>query len=283
MKLAYSTNAYSRWDLNEALTSIARLGFTHAEILCDRPHWFPGTVDTAELRRTAALLARLGLGIGNVNLNTANGYHEPPPMENTFEPSLSNGDEALRAWRVAHVIEGVRLAHEIGATCISITSGRPQPGVPPAEALDYFAVSVGRICRVASEYGIKVGIEYEPGLLVERAAEALEVIRRVASPVLGVNLDIGHSYLAGEDARIVIGQLAGRIWNVHVEDIGNGKHYHLIPGTGELPIGRYLAALREAAYDGCLTVELYSYPQCPEAAGARALAYLRGILRAGQD
>ena len=40
MRLAFSTNAYVRYPLEEAIESIARLGYDGVEILADRPHAF---------------------------------------------------------------------------------------------------------------------------------------------------------------------------------------------------------------------------------------------------
>jgi sugar phosphate isomerase/epimerase len=278
MKLAYSTNAYTRTDVDSALKSIAGLGFAAAEILCDRPHWFPGEVNEEQLEQTAMLLQELELKVSNLNINTANGYYDPRPVENVFEPSLTNRDRELRAWREHYTIQGVKLAHHLDAPCISLTSGRPVPGTPPEEALDYFVDSLTRICTVAADFGVRVGIEYEPGLLVESAVEAMAIIERVDSPFLGVNFDIGHSRVFGEPIDATVNLLAGRIWNVHVEDIKGRKHFHLIPGLGDLPFAQYINALRKINYDGYLTVELYSYPEQPEDAGRQALSYLTPLV-----
>jgi protein FrlC len=75
-----------------------------------------------------------------------------------------------------------------------------------------------------------IGIEYEPGLLIETAAEVRRLIDEVNHPALGANLDIGHAVCAGENPLESIELLAGRIWNVHIEDIRGRKHFHLIPG-----------------------------------------------------
>ena len=278
MKLAYSTNAYTRTDLESALRSIAGLGFAAAEILCDRPHWFPGEVSDQQLEQIATQLKTLGLKVSNLNINTANGYYDPQPVENVFEPSLTNKDPQLRAWRERYTIDGIKLAQRLNAPCISLTSGRPIPGTPPEEALDYFVDSLKRICAVAAEQDVKVGIEYEPGLLVESAVEVKQIIDRVDSPNLGVNFDIGHSRVFGEAIDETVDLLAGRIWNVHVEDIKGRKHFHLIPGLGDLPFDQYISALRRVNYDGYLTVELYSYPEQPDAAGRQALDYLSALL-----
>jgi sugar phosphate isomerase/epimerase len=279
MRLAYSTNAFTRTDLNSALKAIAELGYPGVEILCDRPHWFPGEVGDREIDEALRTLTELGLAVSNLNANTANGYYTPAPPENVFEPALSNPDPELRRWRQAYTIEALRIGARLGASSVSVTSGHPRPGVLPQQSLDYFIESLKPICEAAVRYGVKLGIEYEPGLLVERAVELAEVIERVGSPQLGANLDIGHSYLDGESPEAAITLLAGRIWNVHVEDIKDRKHFHLIPGDGDLPFGRYFDALYKADYDGFLTVELYSFPDQPVEAGRRAMQYLSTLLR----
>ncbi|MCB1914451.1 MAG: sugar phosphate isomerase/epimerase [Rhodocyclaceae bacterium] len=276
MKFAYSTNAYTRHRLDDAIRAIAELGFTGVELLCDRPHWFPGEVSEAEQDRIARLVADCGLGISNLNVNTASGYYSPCPAEHLFGPSLSHPDPAQRQWRQAYSIEAIRIAARIGAPCVSLTSGVPTPGVAITRSRQLLADSLAPICEAAAQHGVRVGIEYEPGLLVERASELAEIIERVDSPLLGANLDIGHSFLDGESPEEAVAALAGRIWNVHVEDIAGRKHYHLVPGDGELPFDRYFSALADAGYEGYLTVELYTYPQAPDEAGARSLAFLRG-------
>jgi sugar phosphate isomerase/epimerase len=278
VQLAYSTNAFTRTDLASAVNAIADIGFSGVEILCDHPHWFPGRVGHQELDRIAEIVARRGLAISNLNANTANGYYHPAPPENVFEPALSNADPALRRWRQDYSIEALRIAHRIGANAVSVTAGHPRPGVSPSRALDYFVESLMRICEAAERLGVRVGIEYEPGLLVERAVELKEVLERVGSPRLGANLDIGHSYLDGESPEAAIGLLAGRIWNVHVEDIKARKHFHLVPGDGDLPFRRYLDALRANGYDGFLTVELYTYPEAPVEVGRRSFEYLERLV-----
>ncbi len=278
MQLAYSTNAFTRTDLSTALRAIARIGYPGAELLCDRPHWFATEVGEEQADAIGQLIADLGLTISNLNANTANGYYTPAPPENVFEPALSNADPELRRWRQDYTIACLQLAARIQAPCVSVTSGHPTPGVEPERALDWFVDSLERVCDEAAKYNVRVGIEYEPGLLVERASELVEVLERVGSPDLGANLDIGHSYLDGEDPQRTIDLLRGRIWNVHVEDIRDRKHFHRVPGDGDLPFAEYFTALRNAGYDGKLTVELYSYPDKPEEVGARALAYLSALL-----
>lgn len=278
MRFAYSTNAYTRFLLEDAVKHIAHLGFEAVEILCDTPHWFPGRTTKAEAERLRERLDELGLAVSNLNANTANGYFNPLPPENSFEPSLSSAGAERRRWRLDYSISALELASIVGAKNISVTSGGPASGGTPAEGLSFFVDSLNRLCEAAERLGIRVGIEYEPGLLVERAEEVAEVIHRVGSPRLGANLDIGHSWLDGETPEDAVRLLSGRIWNVHLEDIAGRKHYHLIPGQGDLPIGRYLKTLTTQNYEGFYTLELYTYPHMPDEAGRLSLQYLESLV-----
>jgi sugar phosphate isomerase/epimerase len=278
MQLAYSTNAFTRTDLLTAIRAVADLGYAGVEILCDRPHWFPGEVSDRAIDDVARSLSDLGLAVSNLNANTANGYYTPAPPENVFEPALSNPDPELRRWRQDYTIEALRIGARVGARAVSVTSGHIRPGILPHQSLSHLVESLKPVCEAAARYGVRLGMEYEPGLLVERAEELAEVIERVGSPELGANLDIGHSFLDGESPEAAIALLTGRIWNVHVEDISNRKHFHLVPGDGDLPFRRYFDALRKSGYDGFLTVELYSFPDQPVEAGRRSLQYLKALL-----
>ena len=83
MKLAYSSNAYTRATLLDAIDSIGRLGYDGIEILCDHPHWFPGHVDQRELEAVRDRIAEYGLSVSNLNANTANVYFDPLPADGT--------------------------------------------------------------------------------------------------------------------------------------------------------------------------------------------------------
>jgi sugar phosphate isomerase/epimerase len=71
--------------------------------------------------------------------------------------------------------------------------------------------------------------------------------------------------------------LAGRIWNVHLEDLPGGKHYHLAPGEGDFPFAEAKAALAAAGYDGWLTWEIYTATADPDAAARKAARFSREV------
>src|SRR3954449_9569157 len=97
MKLAFSTNAYTRFPLIDALRGIKQAGFMGVEILADVPHAYPGTVDGAEVRHE---LDRLNLTVSNVNANCTFGYWKDAPPEAYFEPSIISPNSKHRQDRI---------------------------------------------------------------------------------------------------------------------------------------------------------------------------------------
>lgn len=280
MKLAYSTNGFTRVSLPEAIRRIAAHGYEGVEILADAPHWCPPHCTDADLRAIEDALGGTRLAISNVNVNTAMGLWPSPPPELVFEPSLSNRDPAVRRRRIDYTFACLELAAVLGAPAISVASGRMESDVPPARGFDYFARSLEVVCERAAALGVRVGIEFEPGLLVETSDEVARLIEMVDHPALGANLDIGHAVCAGEDPVDAIARLAGRIWNVHIEDIRGRKHYHLIPGEGDIEFARVIDALRVHGYDGFLTVELYTCTHQADSAARAAIGYLAPLVEA---
>ena len=277
-RFAFSTNAYTRFALPEALRRIRRIGFRAVEILADKPHaWLPAMSSRA-VAGLAARLDRLGLAVSTVNANTACGFFRDAPPEPFFEPSFVSPRAEWREWRVAYAKKAVELAAGCRAAAVTVTSGRLLGGVPPARAGDLLRAALDRVLEHAGKCGgVRVGIEYEPGLFVERAAELAALIDRVGHPLLGANLDLGHALVAGDGVAAAVQMLAGRIWSVHLEDLPAGKHYHLPPGEGDFPFAEAKGALERAGFHGWLTWEIYTATADPDAAARKASAFSRRV------
>lgn len=275
MDLAFSTNAYTRFSLDEAIRDIASVGYRGVEILADVPHAYPDLIDESLISSVRRALDETKLDVSNINCNCSFGYWKDAPPEPYFEPSLISPNPQHRADRTRMILKTLDFAKAIGARNISITSGRCLGGMPPDSAAKQFAESIRPIFDRAEALEVDVGIECEPGLYVEYVAELREWIDRLGSPRFGANLDIGHSVVIGESVREAVTTLAGRIWNMHVEDLPGRKHYHMIPGEGTFDWATLRAALKEIRYDRFLTVELYTHTADPHAAARRSFAFLK--------
>jgi sugar phosphate isomerase/epimerase len=277
MRLAFSTNAYTRFSLGEALRGIRKAGFLGVEILADEPHAYPGTFSDGDATTVAEELRVLGLGVSNVNVNCSFGYWKDAPPEPYFEPSLISPNRRYREDRIELIRKAMKIARILGARNISITSGRMLGSMSPVKAAAEFERSMRRVLEMADEERIDVGIECEPGLFVEYVAELREWIDRLGHPRLGANLDIGHCQVIGESIPAVIELLGDRIWNLHIEDIPGRKHYHLIPGEGTLDWREVKAALLAVDYKRYLTVELYTHTDEPQVAAEKSFGFLSEV------
>lgn len=273
VELAFSTNAYTRFQLPEAVARIADHGYAGVEILGDDPHAYFPTFDDEHRAALETALDETGLAVSNVNANTAMGYYDDAPPSAFFDPTVVTDDDDERRWRVDYTKAAIDLAAAVGSPAVCLATGRALPGNPPERAREYLRESLHDILDHAEERGVDVGIEFEPELLVESTAETLSLIEEIDRPSLGVNLDVGHAAVYGEDPAEAIRRSAGHITGLHVEDIVGGlrgKHYHRVPGEGDLDFRAMFDALDDVGYDGFATLELYTYPDAPDEAARRA-------------
>lgn len=165
------------------------------------------------------------------------------------------------------------------APAVCVATGRPLPGNPPEEAREYLQQSLHEILDYAEPKGVDVAIESE--LLVECTDEVLALIDEIGRDSLGINLDVGHAAVYGEDLVETINRSEGHITGVHLEDIvggRRGKHYHRVPGDGDLDFDSIVGALGDIGYDGFVTLELYTYPDEPDRAAREAFEVLDPII-----
>jgi sugar phosphate isomerase/epimerase len=271
--LAFSTNAYTRHALPEAIESIAGHGYAGVEILGDEPHAYFPEFDEANEEDLLAALDDSELRVSNINANTATGYYDDAPPSSFFDPSVVTADDGDREWRIEYTKRAIDLAALTDSPAVCLATGRPLPGTPPERAHEHLHDSLDSILDYAEDRGVRVGIEYEPELLVECTDEVLGLIDDVGRDALGINLDVGHAAVYGEDPAEAIRRSAGHITGVHLEDIVGGvrgKHYHRIPGEGDLDFRTIFDALDDIGYEGFATLELYTYPDRPDEAAREA-------------
>jgi sugar phosphate isomerase/epimerase len=274
MKLAFSTNAFTRFPLLEALDAIKEAGFEGVEILADVPHAYPDRIDAKLTGDVVKKLQSTGLAVSNINCNCSFGYWKDAPPEPYFEPGLISPNPQHRADRARLILKTLDFARDVGARNISITSGRMIGGMPPDKAAKQFVESIRPILDRADKLNVDVGIECEPGLFIEWTQELREWIDRLGHSRLGANLDIGHSQVMGESIPAAIKLLAGRTWNLHVEDIPGRKHYHMIPGEGTLDWIGVRDALWDTKFDRFASVELYTHTADPHTAARKSYQFL---------
>jgi len=272
--LAFSTNAYTNFSLSEACDRIAAAGYEAVEILADVPHAYPLTYSEHQARLLKERLEGLGLRPVAINANTAMGYFRPVPKALTFEPSLISVDEVQREDRIALIRRAMALANGLETPVVTITTGQPLSGEPAEVLRDRLWAGLEQVVQAADLAGVDVAIEPEPGQFIERSADLKALLDEVDHPRLGANLDVGHAWCAGDDPAEAVRLLGRHLKHLHLEDIKDRRHYHLIPGLGEMDFKAIRSALDGVGYSAAAAVELYTYADDPDWAAAEAFRAL---------
>ncbi len=275
-KLAFASNAMKRYSLDEAIDLVADAGYEGIEILLDVPHAFPPDVKDADIARWRGKLDARGLAVSNCNAFMLYG------IEGCHRPSWCEKDPARRQLRIEHTRQCLHLAGKLGAPTISTEPGGPiDDGVTREQAADWFEAGLRSVLPDAAAAGVRLCIEPEPGLLIERAGEFDGFMQRfegdeLAKQWLGLNFDVGHFYCVGEDPAANAKRFAGRIHHIQIEDIAADRvHFHLVPGDGAIDFDEFFRELRQAGYDdGWITVELYTFEHKAVEVAERAREFL---------
>jgi sugar phosphate isomerase/epimerase len=286
IKLAFSTNAFKRYSLEDSIREIAKVGYSGVEILCDIPHAYAPSFKDDQVRSLKKTLALSNMQISNLNAFTLYAIGD------TYHPSWI---EDSREMRIEHTIECIRLAKRIGAKHLSTEPGGPvvAPPLPSSSQQQQqqqyqdisrlekmFLDGLIRVARMAEEEDIKVLIEPEPGLLIENSRQFKNFITKINnSKYIRLNFDIGHFYCVNEDPAKVVYELSDYIEHFHLADIAHTRiHNHLIPGKGSIDFRSVFDAMDDIGYRGFVTVELYPYQDNPIYAAKEAYSYLCSIM-----
>jgi len=296
MKLGFSINAFAgdrfRPFPQKALDIITEAGFRNLELVFDKPYFWLKDFELQRMAEIKTFLKRHNLTVVDVSSCTAGGYERPDddvaPPGQRFGPSFADKDESRRKLRIEHVKKVIDFAVVLDCPNVNSSTGYQPEDRTFEEAWQDVRNCYREIVRYAQERDIWVNIEYEPGtygpggLFIANAEDTLKMIEDVGMSNLGVNYDIGHSFVCQEDIPQVIRTFTrrGLLQHIHLEDIeekedGTRVHYHLVPGEGAINFLPILNTLKEVGYQGCVTLELYSlWDKNPEEACRKSYSYL---------
>jgi sugar phosphate isomerase/epimerase len=272
MKLAFSTNAFKRYSLEESIREIGAIGYEGVEILCDVPHLFPPLLPNHRLSLLNNFLEKQHLKVSNLNAFTLYAIND------VYHPSWIETDMHSTQIRMMHTINCLKAARLLGAKNISTEGGGPQTANAHErrDLIKLFAKNIEQAVKVAEAEKVRILVEPEPGLIIENSSQITEFLKSFNSKSIGINCDLGHFFCVGEDPAEVVYQLADYIGHFHLADISSDRvHNHLLPGTGSINFKNIFDAIRSVGYQGFITVELYTYQDNPIEAALKAYGYLQ--------
>ncbi|MFF5212569.1 sugar phosphate isomerase/epimerase family protein [Streptosporangium sp. NPDC000396] len=270
IRFGYGTNGFTNHRLPDALEVIADLGYTGVALTLDHHHLDPYA--DGLLPRVAKLADRLRtLGLAVV-VETGARYLLDPRRKHA--PTLLHDD---RDTRLDFLHRAVAIAADLGAEAVSFWSGARPAHTEPSLAWSRLVDGCARVLETARRAGVPLGLEPEPGMLVETIAGWRALHQALGEPDgFGITLDIGHCRCNEPDpVPACVTSVAEFLVNVQIDDMRRGTHEHLEFGEGEIDFPPVLRALADAGYRGLVTVELPRHAHAAPDVAARSIGFLR--------
>ena len=120
-----------------------------------------------------------------------------------------------------------------------------------------------------------LAFEPEPGMFIDTFARFEELDHRIAHPLFQLTVDVGHVHCIEEGSIAEhLHRWAPRIINLHLEDMVQGVHDHLMFGEGTMDFTAIFRALQEIGYAHGVHVELSRHSHAAAEAASRAMQFL---------
>jgi sugar phosphate isomerase/epimerase len=224
------------WSLEEDLAFYADHGITNVGISVvklERHGWIDGA---ARVRDSGLRVTNL-IGLGPFHL----AHPEQWEQQRT---------------RLVHALEA---GTTVGAECLVCTTG-PAGGLSWEAAADALEKALGPVLGEARDRGIPFALEHTNSLRVDvgfvhTLRDVVDLARRLD---VGVCMEINACW-AERDLGPTIADAIDRLRLVQVSDFAVGTlstPNRLVPGDGDIPLGRIVAQVLDAGYRGCFDLEL---------------------------
>ncbi|MCX6618505.1 MAG: sugar phosphate isomerase/epimerase [Acidobacteria bacterium] len=260
MHIGFHTDAFNSayWNFEQCLQWAARNGLHYIECgAIDGVSWIHGLGYQPHLALWEdPVLWRKKMDRCGVHLSQ---------LDAAFPLSLPEG----ATLGVEYVLHAMRWAKLAGCPRIDTTDDRNRPqAMTDREAMEHMRRIYRQILRVAEAYEITINIEPH-GYYTTKPEFMAEMLAFVDSPYLGMNMDTGNTFIAGQDPVQFLARFAGRVSHVHIKDVSPSlaaaargeltgiavSHCAVGQGVNANNIRRCLALLAESGFDGVLSIE----------------------------
>ena len=151
---------------------------------------------------------------------------------------------------------GITFARALGCPRLHAVAGIVSKGADRARCLDTLVDNLQYACDAAARHGIDIMLEPlnsrdNPGFVVTRSHEAMDVIERAERDNLFLQYDIYHMQIMEGDLLPTMKKLKPRIGHIQFADTP-GRHE---PGTGEINYDTVFKAIDDMGYDGYVAAE----------------------------
>jgi L-ribulose-5-phosphate 3-epimerase len=282
MRLGYNTNGLAHHRLLDAIDLLAAEGYQSVALTLDAGALDPYEDPSILSRQVSAVRSSLDRhGMARV-IETGARFLLNPRKKHA--PTLMDPDPARRAIRLDFLGRAIDLAKVLQAECVSLWSGQAPDSINLEAGMDRLAQALTPVLDHAEHAGMILAFEPEPGMFIDTLDRFDQLDQRLLHPLFQLTIDLGHVHCSSEgDIPTLLSQWRTRIMNIHIEDMVETIHEHLMFGEGTMDFAAICGALREIGYDKGVHVELSRHSHMGVDAVRAAKAFLNSLLGRGEQ
>jgi sugar phosphate isomerase/epimerase len=202
--------------------------------------------------------------------------------------AFTSKDPSIRAQALDETYIAAELARKLRCGLINLWPGQDGYDYPlQSDFIKERRWTIDAVTSAAKAFpDIKFSLEYKPKeprthSTWARAADTLIVARETGLPNVGVTIDTGHSFVAGEniaEAAVFLSHFGAKLFHLHFND--NYRSWDDDMMVGSVHFVEYIELmfwLKEIGYDGWLSMDQYPYREDGKGALQGSVEFLQGI------
>ena len=176
---------------------------------------------------------------------------------------FTHPDAAQRAQELIDLKADVALAKALGAKFIRVTAGQNHPGIEREIGVRWVTDGFRRALDEAERHGITLAYEnhtkgapWDYWDFSQPTEIFLEILDALSDTPLGVCFDTANPLVLGENVLALLEEVVHRVVVLHIFDLREVGVFEAVRvGTGASPIPQIFSRMRQADYDGWLSIE----------------------------
>jgi sugar phosphate isomerase/epimerase len=272
MRFGICNETYQGWDFSSTCKDIKAQGYDGVEIAPFTLADDPGQMNEHAAAKAGRVARDAGLEVIGLHWLLV----KPAGMH------LTTPDRAVRARTIAFAQQLARLCAAMGGRIMVWGSPKQrdvEAGQSHEDAFSRGADAMREVCAVAGPLGVTIAMEplgpAETNFL-NTAAQTIQFIQAVRHPACRLHLDV--KAMSSEPTPIpqIIDESKAYLAHFHANDPNRRG-----PGFGDVDFVPIARALRDAKYDGYVSVEVFDYAPDPQTIARKSIEYLKRTFGAG--
>lgn len=272
-KLGYNTNGFTSHSLLSAIEIIGDLGYDSIAITIDHHSLNPYEDDIDS--KIEAVKKKLDSYSLSSMIETGARFLLNPAVKH--EPTLISNTKEKRDARIAFIEKSLYIASKLGSHAVSIWSGKKNPEIKTQDAWDWLVSGCKKVSQMATDHGVFIGFEPEPGMMIENMTQYQQLKTAVDSRFFKLTLDLGHAFITEESVVKTLRTHKDDIVNIHLEDMKKDKHDHLLFGHGDMNFQEIFNTIRKIDYSGQVNIELSRHSHDAVTVSKNAIEFINSI------